>query len=384
MRAAFRRLGFVAGGALFAWQGYRTFSSYRAAHAELLSTSDPFAKVAPPAAISNVCDLIGNTPLIELKTLSAATGCRIYAKAEHLNPGMSVKDRAALRMVQQAEREGTLKPGGVVIEGTGGNTGVGLALVAAARGYGCRLTMPDYVTPEKQQAMKVFGAEVILLPPAPFSTPRHFYHAARALAESTPNGCWMNQFENDANWQAHYYGTAPEIWKQTEGKVDGFVCSMGTGGTMAGVSQYLKEMKPSVATYLIDCPGSALANYFNTGTMQPDSPPAKTILQGVGLLRKTRLIEACKVDGAFKGQDREAVEMCQYLLRNEGLYVGPTAALNVCGAVKLARQLGRDKVVVTVLCDGGQQYGSSVYNAAWLAERGLTPTCTGTDLSFIQ
>jgi cysteine synthase A len=323
---------------------------------------------------------IGNTPLLELKSLSAATGCRILAKAEHMNPGGSVKDRPAAYIILEAEREGRLvpsPPGGpqqqqTIIEGTGGNTGVGMALVASARGYRTLFTMPANIAPEKVETARGFGAEVVVCPVVPFSDPRHFYHTAKRLAEETPGAVWGNQFEGLANMRSHYLGTAPEIWRQSGGRVDGVVCAAGTGGTIAGLSTYLRERNPALRVYLIDPPGSSLAGYVETGRMEPVA--GTTITEGIGVGRLTANFASARIDGAFRGTDQEAVEMAYYLLRREGVFVGPSAALNVVGAVKLARKLGPGHTVVTVLCDGGDRYRSKLYNPKWMEEKGFVLT----------
>eukprot|EP00123_Amoebidium_parasiticum_P007639 comp18249_c0_seq1/m.19223 comp18249_c0_seq1/g.19223 ORF comp18249_c0_seq1/g.19223 comp18249_c0_seq1/m.19223 type:complete len:354 (-) comp18249_c0_seq1:303-1364(-) len=338
--------------------------------------------------VSGFVGAVGNTPLIKIESLSRETGCTILAKAEHLNPGGSVKDRPARRMVLEAERKGLLVRGepGVVVEGTGGNTGVGLALVANALGYKTILTMPDNVSTEKIECMKVFGAEVIVCPRVPFSDPTHYYHTAKRLAEEgakegSARYFWANQFENIDNFMAHYETTGPEIWQQTGGKVDGFVCASGTGGTMAGISTYLKEQNPSVRVQLIDCPGSGLYNYVSSQCMTASA--GDTVTEGIGITRLTANFERAKVDGAYQGTDREAVEMAHYLLRNDGLFVGPSAALNCVGAVKLARELGPGHTVVTVLCDGGDRYRSKVFDHKFLQNKDLVLTHTGPSLSFV-
>lgn len=330
---------------------------------------------------SQLIDTIGNTPLLELKSLSAATGCRILVKAEHNNPGGSVKDRPALQIVKEYEHEGKLVPrekrkpgqecGHIIVEGTGGNTGVAMAVIAAARGYKAIFTMPANTSQEKVDVAKAFGAEVIVCPLVPFSDPNHFYHVAKRLAEQTPGAVWGNQFEGEANNRAHYLTTGPEIWAQADGKVDCFVAAAGTGGTISGVSRYLRERNPGVKIFLIDPPGSSLANYIETGVMGP--APGSTITEGIGIGRLTSNFKQAKVDKAFRGSDDEAVEMAYYLLRREGVFVGPSAALNVVGAVKAARELGPGHTIVTVLCDGGARYQSKLYNPSWLAEKGFAP-----------
>ncbi len=333
--------------------------------------------------MTNICagfsGTVGRTPLIEIESLSRATGCRILGKAEFLNPGGSVKDRAALFMVRQAEKEGLLPPGGTIVEGTAGNTGIGLALVANARGYRCHIVMPDNQSPEKIDLLRTFGAEVELVPPVPFANPDNYYHVARRRAEEREHAFWANQFENTANADAHYYTTGPEIWAQTDGQLDGIVMSSGTGGTIGGVTAYLKEQNPKLATYLIDPPGSGLYSFITTGEFRAEG---NSITEGIGINRATANFRRARLDGAMQGSDREVIEMAHYLLQHDGLFVGSSAALNVVGAVRLARQLGAGSVVVTILCDGGGRYQSRMFNAAWLAAKDLTPRARG--LEFLE
>jgi cysteine synthase len=349
---------------------------------------------APPAAAS-LAEAVGNTPLIELRSLSAATGCTILAKAEFMNPGGSVKDRPALNILRAAERAGKLvprearapgAPPQTIVEGTGGNTGVALALLAASRGYKALFTVPSHTSSEKIDQMRAFGAEVIVCPAVPFTDKaQHYYHLAQTLGETTPGAVWGNQFEGLANAEAHFDGTGPEIWAQTAGRLDAFVCSSGTGGTISGVSRFLKSVSPGVRVYLIDPPGSVLAHYVRTGT--PKASPGSTIAEGIGIGRVTANFGSARIDAAFDGTDTEAVEMAHYLLRREGLWVGPSAALNAVGAVKAARALGPGHTVVTVLCDGGGRYASKLYNPAWLAEKGfgtLSADYTTDNADFVQ
>ncbi|GAB5360611.1 hypothetical protein AAMO2058_000642200 [Amorphochlora amoebiformis] len=327
---------------------------------------------------------VGNTPLIELQSLSKSTGCRILAKCEHLNPGGSVKDRAALWMIEEAERKGLLPPEGTVCEGTGGNTGVGLAMVAAAKGYKSVMAMPRTIAKEKIDAMKIFGAQVILTPSVPFTDNRHYFHTARRVAEETPGGFFTNQFENLANMRSHIEGTGPEIWSQAQEKVDGFICSAGTGGTISGVSQFLKSVNPNVAVYLIDPPGSGLKDYINGGPyteqLVAGTPThfikrsnGSSITEGIGIGRLTANFVQAKIDGVFQGSDEEAVEMAFHLKEVDGVLVGPSAALNAVGAVKLARKLGPGNTVVTVLCDSGDRYKSKLFNDSWIKAKGFSP-----------
>jgi cysteine synthase A len=297
---------------------------------------------------------IGNTPLIEIPSLSKITGCTILGKAEHLNPGGSVKDRAALFMVEQAEKDGKLKAGGTIVEGTAGNTGIGLALVANAKGYRCVIVMPNNQSPEKMDLLSTLGAEVELVDPVPFSNPNHFYHTAQRRSQHIENAFWADQFENIANSESHYQTTAPEIWEQTGGIIDGIIMSSGTGGTIGGVTAYLKEKNPNITAYLIDPQGSGLYSFINDGVFKAEG---SSITEGIGINRGTANFYRANLDGAFQGSDLEAIEMAHHLLKHDGLFVGSSAALNVVGAVKLARKLGKGKVIVTILCDGGGRAG---------------------------
>jgi cysteine synthase A len=322
---------------------------------------------------------VGNTPLIQIESLSEATGCTILGKAEFLNPGGSVKDRAALFMVLDAEKSGTLKAGGTIVEGTAGNTGIGLALVANARGYRSVIVMPSNQSQEKIDLLRTLGAEVELTTPAPFSSPDNYYHVARKRSEEIANSFWANQFENLSNSDAHYHTTAPEIWRQTGDVLDGIVMSSGTGGTIGGVTAYLKEQNSQIATYLIDPTGSGLYSYMTTGEFKAEG---SSITEGIGINRATANFNRARLDGAFQGTDQQVIEMAQYLLKHDGLFIGSSAALNVVGAVKLARKLGKGHTIATILCDGGGRYQSRMYNPEWLAEKGLTPVAKG--LEFID
>ena len=352
--------------------------------APALAKQQQQVKNSPPAIVSSVFDTIGNTHLVEVGSLSAATGCRILLKCEHMNPAGSVKDRPAAFIIAEAEREGRLIPpgpgrdaagawrarGGTIVEGSGGNTGVALALLGAARGYRVLLTMPVNVSSEKVDCARAMGAEVTLCPQVAFLDERHYYQRAKALVEATPGAVWGNQFEGLANRSAHVAGTGPEIWEQTGGRVDAFCCAAGTGGTLAGVGAFLRSVSPAVRLYLIDPPSSSLLAWVNTGTLA--ASPGTTITEGIGIGRLTaNFLSAPPLNGAFQGTDQEAIDMAHYLLAREGIWVGPSAALNVCGAVKAARLLGPGHTVVTVLCDGGAKYSSKVFNKQWMEERGL-------------
>jgi cysteine synthase len=341
--------------------------------------SQDFRQGSASGIVKGFIGAIANTPLIEIESLSAATGCQILGKAEFLNPGGSVKDRAALYMVQQAAKSGQLVPGGTIVEGTAGNTGIGLALVANAQGYRCVIVMPSNQSQEKIDLLQALGAEVELVPPVAFSNPNHFYHRAKARSQEIENAFWADQFENEANADSHYYTTAPEIWSQTDGKIDGVVMSSGTGGTIGGVTAYLKEQNPGIQAYLIDPPGSGLYNFITTGEFRAEG---SSITEGIGINRKTANFNRAKLDGAFFGSDRCTIEMAHYLLKHDGLFLGSSAALNVVGAVMLAKKLGRGHRIVTILCDGGSRYQSRMFNQQWLAEKDLTPRATG--LEFLD
>lgn len=322
---------------------------------------------------------VGDTPLIRIPSLSEATGCDILAKAEHLNPGGSVKDRAAKAIVEQAERDGQLRPGGAIVEGTAGNTGIGLALMALARGYRCVIVMPSNQSQEKIDLLRSLRAEVELVAPAPFKDPNNYYHVARRRAEEIEGAFWANQFENTANADTHYATTGPEIWRQTDGRIDGFICAAGTGGTLGGVTSYLKERSADIATYLVDPMGSGLFSYVHTGEIQSQG---SSITEGIGIMRITANFARAQLDGAFQGTDREVVEMVHYVLERDAMFVGSSSGLNLVGAVRLARELGRGKTIVTLICDGGGRYQSRLFNPRWLEDNGLTPRATG--LEFLD
>jgi cysteine synthase A len=312
---------------------------------------------------------LGNTPLIRLKRLSEETGCEILGKAEFLNPGGSVKDRAALFIIRDAEKRGTLKPGGVVVEGTAGNTGIGLAHICAARGYRCVIVIPDNQSQEKMELLRVLGAEVRPVPPKPYKDPDNYQKIAGRLAEATPNAIWANQFDNVVNRQAHYETTGPEIWRDTGGRVHAFVSAVGTGGTLAGVARYLKERDPKVRIVLADPQGSALYNWKKTGRLEASG---SSITEGIGTTRITANLEGTPVDDAVQIDDQQAVAMVYRLLREEGLFVGGSTGINVAGAVEAARSLGPGHTIVTLLCDRGSLYFKRLFNAEWLREKGLS------------
>ena len=351
-----------------------------------------YSDLVPPG---DVLSAIGNTPLVEIKSLTAAlNGTKIYAKCENLNPGGSVKDRPALRMIEEAEKNGLLKPGYTICEGTGGNTGIGLAMIAAAKGYKAIFSMPESIAKEKINNMELYGAEVLLCENVPFTNKKHYFHVAAELGK-TPTFYFTNQFENLSNGQCHYETTAPEIFQALGGRIDGFVASAGTGGTINGCSRYFKEMNEDTLVYVVDPVGSGLFDYVNekNNTYKEECLPETTfvrrsegssITEGIGIDRLTENFKAAIVDGAFQVTDHEAVEMTYHLLRNDGIFVGPSAALNVCGAVKLARRMDVGMNIVTILCDAGGNYNSKVFNQAWLKEKGLEPKVTGNNLDFIS
>ena len=315
-----------------------------------------------------VLDLIGNTALVRLEGVSAATGCEIYGKCEFLNPGGSVKDRTALGLVRAAERDGRLRPGGTIVEGTAGNTGIGLALVAGALGYDCRIVMPRTQSPAKKEALAAAGAAVIEVDPAPFSSPNHFVHVSRRLAESIPGAVWANQFDDPANRAFHAATTGAEIWRQTDGRVDGFICAVGTGGSLAGIAEALRAKKPDIAIGLADPAGGALYSYYTRGVLKGEGA---SITEGIGVGRVTGQLEGLAVDHAFRIEDGEFLPILFDLVRKEGLSLGGSAGVNVAGAVRLAKALGPGHVIVTLLCDAGARYAGRLYDADYLAARGL-------------
>ena len=322
---------------------------------------------------AGVAGSVGNTPLIRLDKASEITGCEILGKAEFLNPGGSVKDRAAYFMIRDAEERGVLKPGGVVVEGTAGNTGIGLALVGNARGYRTVIVMPETQSQEKIDMLRLCGAEVRLVPAKPYRDPGNYVRVservAEELAETEPNGViWANQWDNPANYRGHIESTGPEIWRQTGGKVDGFICAIGTGGTLAGVSQSLKSYNKDVKIGLADPEGAAMYSYFKTGELASEG---SSITEGIGQGRITENVAAAKIDIPFRILDSEALPVIFDLLSEEGLCLGGSSGINVAGAIRLARELGPGKTIVTVLCDGGQRYQSKLFNPDFLRSKDL-------------
>ncbi len=312
---------------------------------------------------------IGNTPLIRLNSFSDETGCEILGKAEFLNPGGSVKDRAALYIIKDAEEKGLLKPGGTVVEGTAGNTGIGLAHICNAKGYKCLIVIPDTQSQEKIDALKTLGAEVRTVPAVPYKDPNNYVKLSGRLAAEMENAVWANQFDNLANRQAHFETTGPEIWQQTDGKIDAWVAATGTGGTFAGVSMFLKSKNPAIKAVLADPMGSGLYSYFKTGEIKTEG---SSITEGIGTSRITANMENVPVDDAIQIDDTEAVGVVYQLLRKEGLFMGGSVGINVGAAVAFAKQIGPGHTIVTVLCDGGARYQSRLFDRQWLASKGLS------------
>jgi cysteine synthase A len=321
----------------------------------------------------SVLDTIGNTPLIRLNRASDLTGCEILGKAEFMNPGQSVKDRAALWMVRDAEASGLLSPGGRIVEGTAGNTGIGLAMVAKALGYTCTIVIPRNQSQEKKDAIRLYGADLVEVDAAPYSNEMNYQHVSRRLAAELdakePAGAiWANQFDNTANREAHIRTTGPEIWAQTDGKVDGFICAIGSGGTLAGVAQALRERNPDVVIGLADPHGASLYSYYTDGELRAEGA---SITEGIGQGRITANIEGLTIDRPYRISDEELLLALYDLVEHEGLVLGGSSGINVAGAIRLARDLGPGKTIVTVLCDSGQRYQSKIYNPAFLLEHGL-------------
>ena len=317
------------------------------------------------------CETIGNTPLIRLRALSEATGCEILGKAEFLNPGGSVKDRAAMGIVEDAEKRGLLQPGGTIVEGTAGNTGIGLTLVANARGYKSVIVIPDNQSREKIDLLRAIGAEVRTVSPAPYRESGNYNKVAARLAEEIPGAFWANQFDNRANADYHYRTTGPEIWDQTEGRVTGFATAIGTGGTLNGVTRFLKERNPRIRTLCPDPMGAAMWSWFRHGHLDIDD--GDSIAEGIGQGRVTKNVEGSPIDDAVRVPDRILIELIYHLLESEGLFLGTSCGINVAGALKLARKGGKGQVIVTILCDGAQRYMSRLFDDEWLREENLTP-----------
>ncbi len=322
----------------------------------------------------SVISLIGNTPLIKLRRASEETGCTILGKAEFLNPGQSVKDRAALSIIEAAERDGSLAPGGTIVEGTAGNTGIGLCMVGKAKGYTVKIVMPRTQSEEKKNAIRLLGGELHEVDALPYANPGNYIHVSEQLAKDTPGAIWANQFDNTANRDAHYRTTGPEIWQQTEGKVDGFTCAVGSGGTLCGTAMALKE-RGNVTIAAADPMGAKIFSWIKTGELAGDG---SSIMEGIGQGRVTKNLEDLPADDAFQIPDAEALNIIFALVQEEGLCLGGSAGINIAGAKRLAQKMGPGHTIVTVLCDHGNRYQSKIYNPAWLKEKGLpTPPWMG-------
>ena len=322
---------------------------------------------------NNFVEAIGNTPLIKLNYPSKITGCNIYGKAEFLNPGGSIKDRAAKAIILDAIKDGKLKDGGTIVEGTAGNTGIGLGLVGNSMGFKTIIVMPETQSQEKKDALNLIGCELKLVPALPYSNPGNYIRQSETLAnelnKSERNGVlWANQFDNISNMNGHFDTTGPEIWSQLDGKVDGFTCAVGTGGTLAGVSKYLKEKKEDVKIFLSDPYGSALYNYYKKDELKAEG---NSITEGIGQGRITENLKQLVVDEAVRINDKEALEMIFKLLKEEGLFLGGSSGINVCGAIKMAEKLGPGHNIVTILCDSGQRYQSKIWNKGFLKSKDL-------------
>jgi cysteine synthase A len=329
---------------------------------------------SPMQFSEGIVNAIGNTPLIALQRASDETGCTILGKAEFMNPGQSVKDRAARQMILEAEKRGELKPGGLVVESTAGNTGIGLALVASARGYRTLIVIPETQSREKKDTLRLCGAELIEVPAVPYSNPNNYQHIGRRLADELRknelNGVlFADQWNNLDNRKAHFVSTGPEIWEQTNGRVDGFICAIGTGGTIAGVSTYLREKNKDVVIGIADPKGAAMYNLFANG--EAKASPGGSITEGIGLGRVTAIVEDIKVDRAYLIPDEEAVPLLFDLIEHEGLCMGGSTGINVAGAIRLAKDMGPGHVIVTVLCDYGTRYQSKLFNPQFLREKGF-------------
>ncbi len=322
---------------------------------------------------NGIIEAIGNTPLIKLERVSAATGCTILGKAEFMNPGQSVKDRAALFIIEDAIKKGELKPGGVIVEGTAGNTGIGLALVGNAMGFRSVIVIPETQSQEKKDTLRLCGAELVEVPAVPYSNPNNYVklsgRLAEQLAKTEKNGAiWANQFDNVANRQGHVETTGPEIWRQTDGKIDGFTCAVGTGGTLAGIGIALKSFNSKVRIALADPMGAALYSYYTTGTLKSEG---SSITEGIGQGRITKNLEGAPVDTAYQIPDAEAVPIIFDLLEHEGLCLGGSSGINIAGAVRLAKELGPGHTIVTILADYGTRYQSKLFNPEFLREKNL-------------
>ena len=316
---------------------------------------------------------IGNTPLIKLRAISEQTGCDIYGKAEFMNPGGSVKDRAALAIIKDAEARGELRPGGLIVEGTAGNTGIGLTMVGNAKGYRSVIVMPETQSQEKKDALRICGADLRLVPAKPYKDPGNYVRYSETLAAELAKThdagvIWANQFDNTANMQGHYESTGPEIWEQTEGKVDGFICAVGSGGTLAGVGSFLKEKNANIKIGLSDPNGSALYSYYKEGELKSEG---NSVSEGIGQGRITKNLAKAPVDMAFRVSDEDSLPLIYDLMQHEGLYMGGSTAINIAGAVEMAKEMGPGHTIVTILCDSGQRYQSKIWNPEFLRSKNL-------------
>ncbi len=328
--------------------------------------------------VHNQIELIGRTPLLRISSLSRSSGCEILVKCEFMNPGGSVKDRAAKAMIEEALASGALKPGMTVIEGTAGNTGIGLALVARVKGLKTTVVMPKGQSPEKEKMIELYGADLILVEPVPFANQSHFYHTARRMAEAEPTRYWWaNQFENLANYRAHYQGTGPEIWQQTDGSIDGFVAAAGTGGTLAGCSKFLKERDPKVYTALVDPEGSGLFSYVKTGEFKSQG---SSITEGIGIMRLVANFKEAQIDDAYQISDQDLVTISRHVRDHDGIILGSSSALNVAAAYRMAKGMGHGKRIVTVACDLGERSTSKLYNEEFLKKQGIDSSWGLSDL----
>lgn len=343
----------------------RRFSDSAACDYRRKSLADEAMTVLP-----NTLELIGNTPLVRLRGPSEEAGCDVFGKCEFANPGASVKDRAALFIVRDAERQGLLRTGGTIVEGTAGNTGIGLALVANALGYKTIIVMPETQSQEKKDTLRALGAQLVLVPAAPYSNPGHFVHTSRRLAEETENAVWANQFDNIANRKAHIETTAEEIWSQMDGRIDGFTCAAGTGGTIAGVGMGLKAKDERVTIALTDPHGAALFSYYACGELRAEG---SSVAEGIGQGRVTANLDGAPIDTQFRISDEEGLLWVRRLLAEEGLCLGLSSGINVAGAIALGKQLGAGKRVATILCDTGFRYLSTIYNPEWMQAKNLPP-----------
>lgn len=318
-----------------------------------------------------VWDLVGNTPLIKIESLSKLTGCNIYGKAEFLNPGGSVKDRAAKGIIADAEKRGLLKPGATIVEGTAGNTGIGIATLAADRGYKTIIVMPDNQAPEKYEILEMLGAEVRKVPPVPFANENHFYHTAKRISQELPGSFWADQFNNSANGDFHYHTTGPEVWAQTNGQIDFFTCAVGTSGTMSGTSRYLKSKDPKIVTVAADPLGSGIYCLIKEGKMES---VGSSVTEGIGIMRLTDNYSAAKIDNALRITDQEMIDMVYHLAENDGLILGTSSGVNAMAAYRIGQEnAGSGKTIVTILCDHGTRYASRLLNRKWLEEKNLIP-----------